>query len=229
MRINKYIAAHGVASRRASDRLIEDGKVLINGKIAKLGDTVTDEDVVIVDGRPVNPETDPIYIAYHKPRGVEVTLNRSVKNNLADALNLKGHIFPVGRLDKDSSGLLLLTNDGDIVNKILKPASGHEKEYLVHADREVSNEFLRQLAQGARIEGRQTSPTKTARQNKSAFKIILTEGRNRQIRKMVEKLGFRVKTLKRTRIMNIKLGHLAPGHWRHLTKAELLELKNQLG
>ncbi|NQV11855.1 rRNA pseudouridine synthase [Candidatus Uhrbacteria bacterium] len=228
MRINKYIAAHGVASRRASDRLIEDGKVSINGKVAKLGDSVEDEDVVIVDGQAVNPETDQIYIAYHKPRGVEVTLNRSVKNNIAEALDLKGHVFPVGRLDKDSSGLLLLTNDGDIVNKILRPASGHEKEYLVHADREVSNEFLKQLANGARIEGRQTSPTKTKRQNKTAFKITLTEGRNRQIRKMVQKLGFHVKTLKRTRIMNIKLGHLSPGSWRHLTKVELQELKNQL-
>ncbi|MBT6254291.1 rRNA pseudouridine synthase [Candidatus Uhrbacteria bacterium] len=229
MRINKYISSHGVASRRAADRLIEEGKVTINGKRAKLGDTIeSDDDVVIVDGKAVNPDTDQIYIAYHKPRGVEVTMNRDVKHNIAEAIGLKGHVFPVGRLDKDSSGLLLLTNDGDIVNAILRPASGHEKEYLVHADRPISNEFLRQLANGAKIMGRQTSPTKTTRQNKTSFKIILTEGRNRQIRRMVDKLGFHVKNLKRTRIMNIKLGHLKAGHWRHLTKDELKELKNQL-
>lgn len=220
MRINKYLANHGVCSRREADRLIEAGKVKINDKIAVLGDQVGDHDVVFANSQPVNPEARELYLAYHKPRGVEVTHADNVVNNLPRALGLREHAFAVGRLDKDSSGLLLVTNDGSIVNKILKPSEGHEKEYLVHVRRPITKTFLEKMAEGVKIDKRVTRPAKVERQNKNAFRIILTEGKNRQIRNMVEKLGNEVKTLKRVRVMNIKLGHLKPGDARPLSNKE---------
>ncbi len=228
MRINKYLSSHGVCSRRAADRFIEEGVVMVNNKRAKIGDDVTDNDVIIVGNKVVNNDMEFYYIAYNKPKGVEVTMNREVKHNIADALGLKGHIFPIGRLDKDSSGLILLTNDGDTANKILHPSFGHEKEYLVHVERPISHTVLKQLASGVKLEGTRTQTTRVSAQNKTSFKMILSEGRNRQIRKMVERLGYRVTQLKRIRVMNIKLGHLKTGHWRMFTKTELAEFKSQL-
>ena len=228
MRINKYLANHGVCSRREADRLIQAGKVKINDRVAQLGDQVGDDDVVFANNQPVNPEARELYLAYHKPRGVEVTHAEDVKNNLPRALGLREHVFAVGRLDKDSSGLLLVTNDGSIVNKILKPAEGHEKEYLVHVRRPITKTFLEKMTEGVKIDKRKTRPAKVERQNKNAFRIILTEGKNRQIRKMVEKLGNEVTSLKRTRVMNIKLGHLKAGQARPLSNKELQALFKEL-
>lgn len=228
MRINKYLANRGVCSRREADRLIEAGQVKIGQRVAQLGDQVGDDDVVFVKNQPVNPEARELYLAYHKPRGVEVTHSDDVKNNLPRALGLREHVFAVGRLDKDSSGLLLVTNDGSIVNKILKPAEEHEKEYLVHVRRPMSTAFLEKLQEGVKIDKRKTRPAKVERQNKNAFRITLTEGRNRQIRKMVESLGNEVTSLKRMRVMNIKLGHLKPGQARQLSNKEVNELFKQL-
>ncbi|HBU27531.1 TPA: 23S rRNA pseudouridine synthase F [Candidatus Uhrbacteria bacterium] len=229
MRINKYLANHGVCSRREADRLIQAGDVRINDRVAVLGDDVGEEDVVFTNGLPVNPETDEIYLAYHKPRGVEVTHATDVAQNLPRSLGLHEHVFAVGRLDKDSSGLLLVTNNGDIVNKILKPVGGHEKEYLVHVRRPMTKSFLEKMAEGVTVEGRPTRTASVERQNKNAFKIIITEGRNRQIRKMVEALGNEVTTLKRTRVMNIKLGHLKQGQARPLSRKEKSTLFQLLG
>jgi len=229
MRINKYLSSHGVCSRRDADKLVEERRVKIDGKIAKLGDTVEEESNVQVDNDFVIDEIHKLYIAYNKPKGIEVTQNKTVKKSLANILPFKSHIFPIGRLDKDSSGLLLLTNDGDIVNKILKPKGQHEKEYLVHVDKEITTKFMKQLRQGIKIKHKKTLPTRVQYQNKNAFKIILTEGRNRQIRKMTEALGYKVISLKRLRIMNIKLGHLEPNKFRELSKKELTILLKQLG
>ncbi|PIR47900.1 23S rRNA pseudouridine synthase F [Candidatus Uhrbacteria bacterium CG10_big_fil_rev_8_21_14_0_10_50_16] len=229
MRINKYLANHGVCSRREADRLIEAGSIRINDRIAVLGDDVGEDDIVFANNAPVNPETDEIYLAYHKPRGVEVTHSDDVAQNLPRALGLHEHVFAVGRLDKDSSGLLLVTNDGDIVNKILKPIGGHEKEYLVHVRRPLTKDFLEKIAAGVPIDGRPTRAATVERQNKNAFKIVITEGRNRQIRKMVETLGNEVTSLKRTRVMNIKLGHLKQGQARPLSNKEKSTLFKLLG
>lgn len=220
MRINKYLANHGECSRREADRLILAGAIRINDRVAVLGDVVGEDDVVFSEDRPINPETRKLYLAYHKPRGVEVTHADSVEHNLPRALGLREHVFAVGRLDKDTSGLLLVTNDGSIVNKILRPAQGHEKEYLVHVRQPVSTAFLEALAQGVNIGGRKTLPAKVERQNRNAFRIVLTEGRNRQIRNMVEAQGNEVVSLKRTRVMNIKLGHIKAGEARELSNKE---------
>ena len=224
MRINKYLANQGVCSRRSADRLIEEGRVMLNGKRAVLGDDVGEEDVVTVNDVPVAPVAQRVYYAYHKPRGVEVTHAEGAGTNLPISFGIDQHLFAVGRLDKDSSGLLLVTNDGDIVNKILKPDQGHEKEYLVHTVHPVTQGFINGLAKGAVLDGRPTRPAKVTRQNQFAFRIVLTEGRNRQVRRMVEKLGNEVKFLSRERVMHIKLGHLKPGEMRELTKKERVEL-----
>ena len=228
MRINKYLSSRGVCSRREADRLILEGHVKINGKKAELGSNVGDEDVVEVKGKPIDSGREDVYIAYHKPRGVEVTMAKGVDNNLQKALRMKEHMFPIGRLDKAASGLLLVTNDGDIVNKILKPAGGHEKEYIVNVMRPVTKSFIEKMSSGVKIEKRKTRPAIVTRQNRNAFRIILTEGRNRQIRKMVETCGNMTTGIKRVRVMNIKLGRLRPGESRPLSKKEVRELKASL-
>ena len=205
--------------------MIEAGRITINGRIAKLGDTVGEDDAVFVDNNPVAGVQEHVYVAYNKPKGVEVTANQAVNKNIKDELNFPYHIFPVGRLDKDSSGLLLLTNDGEAAQTIMRPENHLEKEYLVHVDRAYEEDFLKQLAVGVKIDGKQTRGTTTWRQNKKAFKIILTEGKNRQIRKMTEKLGYTVVALKRVRIMNVKLGKLKSGEWRPLSKKEVTDLQ----
>lgn len=219
-RINKYLAQSGQWSRRQADTLIAERRVRINDRLAVLGDTVSEEDAVLVNGQPVTPTTDLIYLAYHKPIGVEVTTDSRVEKNIADTVDFPTRIFPIGRLDKDSSGLILLTNDGDIVNAVLRPEFEHEKEYIVHVDKLVVDEFLEAMAQGIMILGRKTKPAITQQQNDHAFRITLTEGRNRQIRRMCEALGYTVTALKRVRVLNILLGKLPVGAWRPLRKEE---------
>ncbi len=228
MRINKYLSVNGVCSRREADRLIESGQVVINKKVATLGDQVTDEDYIFVKGKAVLKQEERIYIAYHKPVGIEVTANKEVKHNLADELGFDTHLFPIGRLDKDSSGLLLMTNDGEIVNKVLRPQYLHEKEYLVHVDKAMTEVFLKQMAEGVKLKKKRTRTARVERHNKRAFKMILTEGKNRQIRRMCEAFGYKVTALKRIRIMNIRLSHLKEGAWRHLKPAERREFLESL-
>ncbi|MEK7094508.1 MAG: pseudouridine synthase [Patescibacteria group bacterium] len=223
-RINKFLSESGRWSRREADRLISDGRVFLNGKSAKLGDIVEDDDGVVVNGEPVIQNYKTVYLAYNKPTGIEVTTNRKVEKNILDAVGYPTRLFPIGRLDKNSSGLILLTNDGDIVNKILRPSEEHEKEYIVHIFGEVNDSFLKAMENGAMIFGKKTKPCRTAFQNTHAFRIILTEGMNRQIRRMADSAGEKVTAIKRVRIMNIKLGKLPNGEWRNLTNAEKREL-----
>lgn len=224
VRINKYFTEQGFCSRRAADKMIEAGRVRINGRAAVLGDQVTDDDMVTVDGRVVKNRPPARYLAYHKPVGVTCTTERRVQGNILQAVGYPERIFPIGRLDKDSSGLILLTNDGDIVNLILRAEFGHEREYVVTVDRPYGADFLRRLEQGVPVLGETTRPCRTSRVDAATFKIKLTEGRNRQIRRMCSALGYRVVRLVRVRIMHIRLGDLPVGKWRELTPRERNEL-----
>jgi 23S rRNA pseudouridine2604 synthase len=229
VRINKYFTEQGFCSRRAADRMIENGRVQINGRVAVLGDQVTDDDVVTVDGRVVKSRPRAVYLAYHKPVGVTCTTEVHVAGNIFHAVSYPERIFPIGRLDKDSSGLILLTNDGDIVNLILRAEFGHEREYRVTVDRPYSPTFLRCLEQGVLVQGEKTRPCRTARVNAATVRIMLTEGRNRQIRRMCSALGYRVVRLVRVRIMHIRLGDLPVGKWRELTPKEQEKLIAAVG
>jgi 23S rRNA pseudouridine2604 synthase len=229
VRINKYFTAQGFCSRRVADRMIEDGRVRINGRTAVLGDQVTDADVVTVDGRVVKSRPSPVYLAYHKPVGVTCTTELRVPGNILHAVAYPARIFPIGRLDKDSSGLILLTNDGDIVNRILRAEFGHEREYVVTVDRPYQPSFLRRLEHGVPVLGERTRPCRTAEVDAVTFRITLTEGRNRQIRRMCSALGYRVVRLVRDRIMHIRLGNLPMGKWRQLTPKEREELIAAVG
>ena len=220
MRINKFFTEHGCCSRRAADRLIEEGRVAINGHKAVLGDQVADGDVVSVDGRVLDRVGTTVYLAYHKPVGVTCTTEPDVSGNIVEAVGYPQRIFPIGRLDKDSSGLILLTNNGDIVNRILRAEFGHEREYLVTLNRPYSPPFLELLQQGVLVMGKNTAPCRAIPVEPSSFRIILTEGRNRQIRRMCSVLGFRVVRLVRIRIMHIMLGKLPIGEWRQLSEQE---------
>jgi 23S rRNA pseudouridine2604 synthase len=204
--------------------LIEDGRIAINGRTAVLGDQVREGDVVTLDGRVMDQPARPVYLAYHKPVGVTCTTERNVEGNIVQAVNYADRIFPVGRLDKDSSGLILLTNDGEIVNRILRVEFGHEREYLVTLDRTYPTTFLKRLEQGVPVLGKTTKPCRAVRVDQVRFRITLTEGRNRQIRRMCSALGFRVVRLVRTRIMHIRLGDLPLGQWRPLSDRERVEL-----
>jgi 23S rRNA pseudouridine2604 synthase len=229
VRINKFFTEHGVCSRRAADRLIQEGRVSINGRTAVLGDQVADADVVLVDGRVLSESKKTVYLAYHKPVGITCTTELDVRGNIVEAIGYPERIFPIGRLDKDSSGLILLTNDGDIVNRILRAEFGHEREYLVTVDRPYPRPFLDRLEQGVLILGKKTSPCRATRIDQSCFRVILTEGRNRQIRRMCSGLGFRVTRLVRSRIMHIELGNLCVGEWRHLSNQERDALLSAVG
>jgi len=229
VRINKFFTEQGFCSRRAADRMIEEGLVRINGRVAVLGDQVTDADVVTVDGRVVSHRPPPVYLAYHKPVGVTCTTEPHVAGNIVRAVGYPERIFPIGRLDKDSSGLILLTNDGDIVNRILRVEFGHEREYVVTVDRPYPMSFLKQLEKGVLVLREKTRPCRTKKVEAATFRITLTEGRNRQIRRMCSALGYRVVTLVRTRIMHIRLGDLPVGKWRHLTPKERDELLTAVG
>ena len=224
IRLNKYIASSGLCSRREADTLIESGKVTINGEVALQGSKVMDGDIVLVNGRKVTPDDDMVYIAFNKPLGVTCTTDRRDPSNIIDYIGFDERIFPVGRLDKNSSGLILLTNDGSIVNKLLRAENGHEKEYLVTVNRPYDKNFIKQMESGVPVLGQLTLPCKIKPAGDKTFKIILHQGLNRQIRRMCEYLGYKVTKLKRIRFMNINLGDLETGKWRYLTPDEKKEL-----
>jgi 23S rRNA pseudouridine2604 synthase len=224
MRLNKYISETGVCSRREADKWIEAGRVTLNGQPAALGTQVAVGDEVRVDGDSIGVKKKQVYIALNKPVGIICTTESHIEDNIIDHVGFPERIFPVGRLDRDSEGLILLTNNGDIVNEILRSENNHEKEYLVTVDRPITDLSLRMLAGGVKIMGELTKPSKVARVNAQSFRIILTQGLNRQIRRMCSALGYKAQRLQRVRIMNIHLGNLRPGQWRHLSSAELAGL-----
>jgi 23S rRNA pseudouridine2604 synthase len=224
IRLNKYISDTGYCSRREADKLIEDMRVTINGKTAGLGTRVQEADVVMIDGKMVGKKKAPIYIAFNKPVGITCTTDTSIKGNIIAFINHEERIFPVGRLDKPSEGLIFLTNDGDIVNKILRAGNNHEKEYVVTVHKPVTAEFTRLMSKGVQILDTVTLPCKVKQEGKNKFRIILTQGLNRQIRRMCEALGYEVLTLKRVRIMHVTLDGLPTGKWRYLTPAEIEEI-----
>ncbi|WP_078410100.1 23S rRNA pseudouridine(2604) synthase RluF [Priestia abyssalis] len=228
MRINKYISEAGKASRRGADKLITDGRVTINGKRATIGSQVEPGDDVRVDGNQIGIARNNVYIALNKPVGITSTTEKGVKGNIIDLVNHPLKIFNIGRLDKDSEGLILLTNDGDIVNEILRAENKHEKEYIVSVDKPITPEFLKKMSEGVKILGTKTLPCKVDQLSKFDFQIILTQGLNRQIRRMCAELGYEVYRLQRTRIMNIHLGSLPPGQWRDLSKKERTQLFREL-
>lgn len=228
MRINKYISESGKTSRRDADKLIEKGRVTINGKRVTLGSTVEPGDDVRIDGKPIRIESNKVYIALNKPVGITSTTEKRVKGNIVDLVNHPLRIFHIGRLDKDSEGLILLTNDGDIVNEILRSEHRHEKEYIVTVNKAITPNFLKKMSAGVEILDTKTLPCKTFQLSKYKFKIILTQGLNRQIRRMCSALGYEVCELQRIRIMNIHLENLRPGQWRYLSKKEKTQLFRDL-
>jgi 23S rRNA pseudouridine2604 synthase len=221
MRLNKFIAASGVCSRREADKWIESGRVTCNGRLAALGTQVASGDEIRVDGELLGARKQPIYIALNKPAGITCTTEPDIAGNIVEFIGHSERIFPVGRLDKDSEGLILLTNDGDIVNEILRSENNHEKEYWVTVDRAITDLALGMMAGGVKIMGVKTKHCQVSRVGPNSFRIILTQGLNRQIRRMCSALGYKVQHLKRVRIMNIKLGSLKSGQWRNLTESEL--------
>ena len=229
-RINKYLSEVGFCSRRAADRLVEEGKVTINGEITEIGSKVEEGDQVEVEGQKIiNPTKQKnIYLAFNKPIGVVCTTDRRVEpDNIIDFINYPKRIFPIGRLDKPSEGLIFLTNDGDIVNKILRAKNNHEKEYIVSVNRPINKDFIQRMSNGVEILDTITKNCFVKQLGQKKFKIILTQGLNRQIRRMCESLGYRVRSLKRVRIMNIKLD-VPTGKYREFTQEELLELNELL-
>lgn len=225
--LNKFISDTGYCSRREADNLIKEGRVLINNQIAQMGNRYDHGDIVEVDGSIIKaPKKDKlIYIALYKPAGITTTSESHIPGNIIDFVNHPKRIFPIGRLDKDSEGLIFLTNDGDIVNKILRAGNKHEKEYEVRVGRPVAEGFAAKMSSGVQILDTVTGPCKINMTGRSTFKITITQGLNRQIRRMCEALGYNVLTLKRTRIMNISIGNLALGKWRNLSDAEIAILK----
>jgi len=224
VRLNKYISEAGVCSRREADRLIEAGRVTIDGVTAVTGTKVLPGQQVLVDGRPIQKEEERIFLAVHKPRGIVCTAERREKNNLIDFLKYPKKITYLGRLDKDSTGLILMTNDGDINNRMMRARNHHEKEYLVEVNRPVTDEFVRKMGAGVPILDTVTRKCFIEKTGTCTFRIILTQGLNRQIRRMCEYFGYEVKKLHRIRVMNIELGDLKPGEYRHLTPSEVAEL-----
>ena len=232
IRLNKYISSSGYCSRREADKLIESNRVKINDRKPELGVRVQDGDEVTVDGMQIvgstESKSDRIYIMYNKPIGITCTTEQSVKGNIIDAIDHDHRIFPIGRLDKPSEGLILLTSDGDIVNKILRAENAHSKEYLVTVNKAIGDDFSGKMSKGVPILDTVTKPCKVSVQNRTAFKITLTQGLNRQIRRMCEYLGYEVVQLQRLRIMNIELGRLKPGQWRNITREEMAQLNKAI-
>jgi len=220
--LNKYISDTGFCSRREADDYIEQDRVTINGEQAVAGNRVFEGDTVAIDGESVKRKVKTIYIAFHKPRGITSTTDQKDKTNIIDCINFKQRIFPIGRLDKESEGLIFLTNDGNIVNKILRAGNQHEKEYLVTVDKIITPDFIKSMSEGVRILRSKTKPCKVVQENKYVFRITLTQGMNRQIRRMCDALDYKVKKLVRIRIMNVRLGKLPLGHWRFLTDEEIV-------
>ncbi len=228
MRINKYLSESGITSRRGADKYIDAGRVKINGELAELGSQVEEGDIVTVDGRPVTLEKSYVYLKLNKPRGITSTTERHIKGNIVDFVGHQERIFHIGRLDKDSEGLILLTNDGDIVNEILRVENKHEKEYVVSVDKKITDEFIERMAAGVDILGTTTLPAKVRKINDRTFNIILMQGLNRQIRRMCEALGYEVRQLRRVRVMNILVDDLKLGQWKDLSRQEKDELFRQL-
>lgn len=220
-RLNKFISESGLCSRREADRLVEQARVTINGTVAGMGTQVFPGDAVCVDGQPVGGCKERVYLAFNKPMGVTCTTDLKDRSNIVDYIGFPERIFHIGRLDKPSEGLIFLTNDGDIVNKILRAGNNHEKEYVVTVDRPITPEFLQRMRSGVRILGEKTRPCKVFKEDERQFRMILTQGLNRQIRRMCEALDYEVRTLKRVRVMNITLKGLPVGKWRHFTPAEV--------
>jgi 23S rRNA pseudouridine2604 synthase len=230
-RLNKYLSDAGVCSRRAADAAIEAGKVIVNGEVAQMGMKVTSDDVVLFEGRPVsNVGKKQILIAYNKPAGIVCTAEKREKNNIIEHINYPERIYPIGRLDKDSTGLILLTNQGDLVNKIMRAVNAHEKEYVVTVDKEITADFIKKMAAGVYLDELEvtTRRCQIKKLGPNKFDIILTQGLNRQIRRMCQALGYRVRTLKRVRIMNINLGDLKEDTYRDVSLKELKELNKML-
>jgi len=229
MRVNKFISEAGLCSRREADEMLLAGRVSINGQIVSTGAKALEGDEVRVDGEIVRARVlaatpaakKAVYIALNKPVGITCTTDQSVDGNIVDFVDHPQRIFPIGRLDKDSEGLILLTSNGDIVNEILRAENNHEKEYLVAVNKAVTDEFLKGMAKGVRIHNQMTKPCRVRKIAKYGFAIILTQGLNRQIRLMAAAFDYRVTQLRRVRVINVKLGHLKPGQWRNLTEAEL--------
>lgn len=229
MRINKYISETGICSRRETNRLIAAGRITINGNVCEAGAEVEPQDIVLIDGEaiPLN-SIEPVYLALNKPIGIVCTAAEQVAGNIISYVNYPSRIFAIGRLDKASEGLILLTNDGSIVNQMMRSENGHEKEYIVTVDKPVTNEFTQAMSRGVEILNVITKPCKVDRTSEYEFRIILTQGLNLQIRRMCKALGYRVLKLERVRIMNITLDHLERGQWRHLEREELELLISEL-
>ena len=227
--LNKYISSSGFCSRREADKLIEQARVTINGELVLAGAKVAPGDDVAIDGVPIKTNRKrPVYIAFNKPVGVTSTTDTKDKANIISFINHPKRIFPIGRLDKDSDGLIFLTNDGDIVNKILRASNNHEKEYIVTVDKAIDHEFIRQMSSGISMLGTVTKKCFVRQEGGRRFRIILTQGLNRQIRRMCEYLGYDVVKLTRVRIMNVQLGNLPVGHWRYLTGPEIDKLNEMV-
>ncbi|WP_068776648.1 23S rRNA pseudouridine(2604) synthase RluF [Paenibacillus sp. FJAT-26967] len=228
MRINKFISETGICSRRKADELVQAGRVTINGVVAELGSTAEAGDEVKIDGKPLGAKKKHVYIALNKPVGITCTTERHIAGNIVDYVRHPERIFPIGRLDKDSEGLILMTNDGDIVNQILRAENNHEKEYIVTVKQPITASFIQGMSTGVRILGTKTKPCKVTRISDHVFRIILTQGLNRQIRRMCQAFGYQVTRLQRIRIMNIKLDGIAKGKWRDLTEDEFNKLTGLL-
>ena len=230
IRINKFLSEAGVCSRREADRQVELGNITIDGKVAETGARVLPGQTVLFQGKKVSKEEEMILIAFHKPVGIVCTAEKREKNNVIDYINYPKRIYPVGRLDKDSEGLILMTNNGEMMDKILRSANGHEKEYIVTVNKEIDDSFIKAMSGGIYLAelDRTTKPCKVTALGKKSFRIILTQGLNRQIRRMCSTQGREVVQLKRIRIMNILLGDLKPGEYRNVTEAEYQQLKEQL-
>lgn len=230
VRINKYLSQAGICSRRQADRLVQEQRVAVDGVIAVSGTKVFCGQTVTLDGKPVKIQKDLIFLAFHKPRGIVCTASKAEKDNIIDYIDYPLRIYPVGRLDKDSQGLILLTNDGEAANQIMRARNYHEKEYEVTVHKRITNEFLQKMREPMHLDeiGAVTRRCKVKKEGPNQFRIILTQGLNRQIRRMCEALGYRVTKLKRVRVMNIRLGDLKEGTYRNLTPGELRELKKEL-
>lgn len=226
--LNKYISSTGICSRREAEKLIVDGKVTINGKPTQLGNRVFDGDIVKINGQLLKSKPKTLYIAYNKPVGVVCTTDSKERNNIVRAINHSERLFPIGRLDKPSQGLIFLTNDGDIVNKILRAGNNHQKEYIVYVNQPITSEFIQKMGNGIPILGTVTKKCFVEQISKNSFKIILTQGLNRQIRRMSEYLNYQVTKLVRTRIMNVSLDNLTEGTWRELTVEEMLQINKMV-
>jgi 23S rRNA pseudouridine2604 synthase len=226
--LNKFISETGICSRREADRFIEEGRVTLNGKTAQKGNRVLPDDEVRINGKPLIAKPETVYLAFHKPRGITCTTDRADPTNIIDFIGFRQRIFPIGRLDKDSEGLIFLTNDGDIVNKILRAGNHHEKEYLVTVDKAITPDFIAKMAVGVPILDTVTLPCKIRQEGTREFRIVLTQGLNRQIRRMCETLGYEVRTLLRIRIMHLWLDYIPVGQWRFFTKREIDEMNESI-